>query len=293
VSITHDHHVHPDAKDGQKVLGPNAWKRADGQQGSKTCDQAVMGVIVVGPHRGRSHLVCTDKTCKVHFAREQRLAKQRAELTGAANSSRSTGKSNEKAAAAVLARVASERANKVRNARMRMRWEQAMPKLLEAAFEHCRKASLTASSPLGAFILKTLTDYQEVLTPKGAPAGRNAEEFARLVACKVVAREMGEYHASEQFPAIAKKLGFDVVKVLNAAAPADKDVAGVCSQCGCTEGNPCWKDGKGCSWVNKEKTLCSACPKPKDAPESVAAPGKAKPTARVKRSKPKKRSRAR
>ena len=287
VSITHDHHIHPDAHDGQKVLGPKSWKRADGQQGSKTCDASVMGVIVVGPHRGRSHLVCTEKTCKVHFAREQREGKQRAELTGASNRSGSKGKSNEASARA--------RFDRIRTARARMRWEQAMPKLLEAAFEHCRKASLNASSPLGAFILKALTEYGVAPVPKGAPAGRNTEEFARLVACKLVAREIGEYNASHQFPAIAKKLGFDVEKVLNAAAPADKDVAGVCSQCGCTEDQACWKDGKRCSWANKEKTLCSACPKPaaKDAPPSAGEPAKSKPTARVKRSKPKKRGRAR
>lgn len=34
---------------------------------------------------------------------------------------------------------------------------------------------------------------------------------------------------------------------------------GTCSQCGCTDDNAC---AGGCSWVDEDHTLCSACAEP-------------------------------
>ena len=44
-----------------RTYGPQSWKRADGKHGSKTCENSVLGVIVVGPGRGETFQVCIDK----------------------------------------------------------------------------------------------------------------------------------------------------------------------------------------------------------------------------------------
>ena len=54
----------PPRREGRR--GPHlrswSWKRADGKPGSKTCENSVLGVIVVGPGRGETFQVCIDKS---------------------------------------------------------------------------------------------------------------------------------------------------------------------------------------------------------------------------------------
>lgn len=84
ISITYNHHTHPSARDdAERTYSPQSWRRADGREGSATCDHAVLGVVVVGPHQGRAFQVCIARdTCRVHFADEisakEKAAKARA-----------------------------------------------------------------------------------------------------------------------------------------------------------------------------------------------------------------------
>jgi ParB/RepB/Spo0J family partition protein len=80
VKITSNFYVQDMARDPkERTIGPMSWRRADGKRGSKTCDEAVTGVVVVGPGRGQAFKVCLDKKgCAKHWAAEQRLSRQRA-----------------------------------------------------------------------------------------------------------------------------------------------------------------------------------------------------------------------
>lgn len=81
VFVTHEHYVQPEARnERERTFGPSSWKRADGKQGSKTCDFSRPGVIAAGPGRGDAFRVCTDKkNCKAHWAKEQRESQRRAD----------------------------------------------------------------------------------------------------------------------------------------------------------------------------------------------------------------------
>jgi ParB/RepB/Spo0J family partition protein len=84
ISITFNHFTQPDARDdADRTYGPQSWRRADGQEGSKQCFDAVLGVVVVGPRQGRSMDVCIARDkCRVHFGEEiaakEKAAKARA-----------------------------------------------------------------------------------------------------------------------------------------------------------------------------------------------------------------------
>jgi ParB/RepB/Spo0J family partition protein len=69
VFITHDSFVPSELKTEQKVIVCTSWHRADGKKGSKTCEHAVTGVIVIGADRGEAFKVClAKKDCKKHWA---------------------------------------------------------------------------------------------------------------------------------------------------------------------------------------------------------------------------------
>lgn len=76
--ITYGHFVHPEAREGRTLTRPS-WKRADGEQGSKTCEFSRLGFVAVGYRRGDAFLVCVDKDhCPVHWASERRARAKRA-----------------------------------------------------------------------------------------------------------------------------------------------------------------------------------------------------------------------
>jgi ParB/RepB/Spo0J family partition protein len=53
VHITYDHQLKYDAKDHKvRTFGNRSWKRADGQEKSKTCEHSVVGYVVAGKDRG-------------------------------------------------------------------------------------------------------------------------------------------------------------------------------------------------------------------------------------------------
>jgi hypothetical protein len=75
IAITHEYHVHPDAKDEkERTFGPTSWKRADGLVGSHTCEHAVLGVVTAGAQEyGQSLEVCIAREkCAIHWKQEQR-----------------------------------------------------------------------------------------------------------------------------------------------------------------------------------------------------------------------------
>jgi len=79
-SITFDSYVQPDAKNGlgtERIYTVVSWKRADGQEKSKPCEDSVLGVVVVGPRYGETFSVCVKKGCPVHWPEDKKAkAKQ-------------------------------------------------------------------------------------------------------------------------------------------------------------------------------------------------------------------------
>lgn len=95
VPITHAHHVHPDAKDGDKrIYSVVSWQRAD----KRTCEYSVLGMVVAGAGRGESFQVCVNKDrCTTHWGQEVRA---RAKKLAARSAPASTSKAADEKASA-------------------------------------------------------------------------------------------------------------------------------------------------------------------------------------------------
>lgn len=276
VPITFEYQVHPDARDGSRVLTSRSWKRADGLEKSKTCEHAVTGVIVIGPGRGEAFKVCTDKKkCAVHWAEEQREAKKRA--AGAGDTSAKDRYAEQ--------RRKQEEENAKREA-ARARWQKALPAIAEAVNARVKAMPAKATGLLADIVAGEVADRHHKVP--SLPRGKSAEDLVRHLASCVINAEAGGYFGHERFPKAAKAFGIDVAKILDAAAPLEPKpkapagaVAGECRVCHCTEDNAC--EG-GCSWEDETQTLCSECvgmddaapEKPKKKP-AAKKPTKKKP----------------
>ena len=216
ISITHNYHVDPGAKpeDGERTYTSSSWKRADGQQGSKACDRAVTGVIVVGPGRGEAFKVCTDKKkCTVHWGGEIREAAKRAKLAA-------TGGEDEvhTARAKVAARQAEQRA---RQESERAAFIAAKARILEAVAAQVKKLPATATGALAQILTREI-DRTSRNSSKAISLGTTAADLLRYLAFSIIESEINYYNAHETFPKMAKGLGIDVAKLLKGttAAPA-------------------------------------------------------------------------
>jgi ParB/RepB/Spo0J family partition protein len=216
VPITHDHYVRPEARDGSRIVGPRSWKRADGTLGSKTCLKAVTGVLVVGPGRGEAFKVCVDKKgCATHWGQDQREAKKRA---AAVASSGTTGLDR-------YAREQQEREREREREKARQaRWEQALPAILAAVAEGVKKASTSATGPLGDALVKAC---EPRFTRRSAsvlalvPRGKTAEDLVRFAAFAVLCGSTMDYYAHQSFPKLARSVGVDVKALLPALPKAE------------------------------------------------------------------------
>ena len=208
IPITHSHYIQEEAREG-RTFGPRSWKRADGQRGSKTCDRAVTGIIVVGPGRGDAFKVCVNKEkCKVHWGAEHRAKKKRAAV-GAAGAAI---QSNKRWEAERQKREAEEK-----------RWEKAVPAIARAVAERVKVAPAGATGPLAQLLVDFWNPH---LFTKGSPdlvpRGKSAEDLVRHLAYLVLKEEMADFYDRERFIKRAKALGVDVAKVLAAESPAEK-----------------------------------------------------------------------
>lgn len=219
VLITREHYVQPTARDGQRILGPASWKRAE-----EPCDDAAIGVVAVGAGRGQSFPVCTaKKTCRTHWAAEIKAAQasaREAEL-------RKAGGGEEKKAPEdpYAARQAKDDAE-------RKLWVRARPEILKAIAARVRALDATASGVLADLIREAVTYNADVRLAEaekcGVKRGKTAEDFLRQLAFVVATDELlDEYAAPQDFPPMAKRLGIDLKPILAAAkkaAPASAPV---------------------------------------------------------------------
>jgi ParB/RepB/Spo0J family partition protein len=149
VHITYDHFVKPDARSTERTYTVRAWKRADGEQGSKPCDRSVLGVVVVGPAQGEAFRVCVHKDCDVHWAQERKEAERRA-------SQSSRGERAHDDAEERKAKARQEREEAARRA-----WEAEKITLLKALGAH-----VAALKPDICQVLRERRGYQVVQAAK-------------------------------------------------------------------------------------------------------------------------------
>jgi ParB family chromosome partitioning protein len=217
ISITHEYVVHPDARDEkERIYSERSWKRADGQQKSKTCEHSITGVIVVGPGRGEAFKVCIAREkCETHWATEQReKAKRTTSTSGRSNKADRWKREEEK-----------RRAEQAKAEAARERWTKATPAILEAVAAAVKKASTKASGLLAQTIVDAVCRHGGV--PKAAvelvPRGKSADDLVRHAAFIVLCNQVGGWNAAAEFPKRAKAFGVDVAKILGQAAPVEAE----------------------------------------------------------------------
>lgn len=215
VAIHFGHFVQESARADERTFGSGSWKRADGQQGSKRCEQAVLGVVAVGEGQGQAFAVCVAKDkCDVHWKQERKDRERSQKL-------RSSGRT--KQAEARERKVEEERkAREAKEAAEVKRFEAARPVILSAVAAAVRKRK---PSQLADFLLTAVDGLSyssgaakrralEYIKPKS-----KADDIVRAAALVVLAGELYGYSAARgHFAKRAKAFGVDLNKILAASA---------------------------------------------------------------------------
>lgn len=212
--ITYEHQVVPEAR-GAKTFGPKSWKRADGKHGSKTCEHAEPGMVVVGAHRGEVFDICRRKEkCQVHWGKEMREKAKRAKQ---GPKDPDAGKDRYKIEQEKReAEQAKERAEQER-------WIKAVPAIAAAFAE--RIASIPADSE--SRIAATVLDYampggERRNMVKLLPLDASADNVVRRAAFALLIQEMYHYDAARSFPKRAREFDIDVRAIVDQVAPKPK-----------------------------------------------------------------------
>jgi ParB family chromosome partitioning protein len=216
VHITHEYRVHEDAKDadGKRTFGTTSWQRADGEQDSKGCPHAVLGLVVAGPDRGQAFDVCIAKDkCMVHWASEVREKAKRAKERDAG-----TGKATKEPPAP--REQSWEREQRLRE-EARARFKPIMPKVYDALVAAVKTASTKAGGPLDQLIFR---DSEKPRAKDAVPRGKSPEDLMRHLAYREIDRQ-GDWHAHETLPQLGKILGVDVAAIVKAHSPKEEKAA--------------------------------------------------------------------
>ena len=220
IPITHEHYVQPDAREG-RTFGPRSWKRADGKKGSKPCEHAVTGVLVVGPGRGEAFKVCVDKDkCARHWGAEKREREKRAQQLA-----KSGGAAPRDREDRLHAKYEEERKRKEAEP---ARWVKATPKILEVLAAAVKKAPTKAGGLLASIVIEACAEHgygRKKYAADYMPRGTSAEDVVRHAAFAVLSGELQEYDAAKTFPKRAKAFGLDVREIVDEVAPAAKAAA--------------------------------------------------------------------
>lgn len=218
ISITHDHFVQPEAKDGTRIFGPSSWKRADGLAGSKLCDRSAIGVVVAGPGRGDAFAVCTNKKlCLVHWGKEikERESAEKKKATG-------KPKAEERWEKEQREREAEQAKRKERMAA----FARSADKITAELADRVKKAPAKAGSFLvDGILLPQIFHGQPKKAAALVPPGKTPEDALRFLAFAIIHSAIDRaWDAFEVVPKIAKALGVDVAKII-AATEAEIAVA--------------------------------------------------------------------
>lgn len=218
IQITHERKIADDAKvKGARVYGPQSWQRADGRDGSKSCEHSLAGVIVVGDGYGEAFNVCIDKKrCKVHFAAEihnrEQLEKDLGK-SGATGADRAELERKKKAEAEA-ARKATEK-----------RYVRALPSIRAAFAERAKSAPVDfLKGRVLAGLGQGLSDRDFTAAAKELPPGNTLEGWVRTLALAAVIDSTDlnwqkgfDSYEQEQLRDDGKKWSVDVVKLVESA----------------------------------------------------------------------------
>ena len=207
VQITYEYQTPPDARDGSKIYTPQAWRRADGREKSKVCDNSVIGVVAIGPLRSEAFDVCiAKKTCTTHWGPEIREAKERVKE---AESGATNGEDR-----AAKERVSAEEHNK-KIREERERYTKAGPALVAALNARVKALPVKAHGVVADLLAGFVDTRQE---KAALPRGKTAEDLARhLVSGTLAECALDPWSAQRRLPQLAKKLVIDVEKIVKAA----------------------------------------------------------------------------
>ena len=211
VKISYDHMLQPEAKaEGERTYGARSWKRADGETDvegdrSQACGFARLGVVVAGPSRGDSFLVCVDKKkCDVHWKRERQDSAREAKARAGSTSD---------------GYVAQQRREQEKQAAEQKRWEQARPKIQAAIEARIAALEVKPGGPVARLLIKAVS-WNGV---KGSGEVKTLDQLVRLLARHIVAEALRQtYSASRTWPELGKAFGVDVAAIRDAVAPAEK-----------------------------------------------------------------------
>lgn len=196
VHITRSYRVADDARDdAERTFGSESWKRADGQEKSKTCEHSVLGIIVAGEDQGQSFDVCVARDkCRVHWGDVIRRKEQNAKLRDSGQTAKA-----EKREAAEERRE--QRAEQERQ-RKQARWNKFYPALRKAVGEAVGKLK-TVNGPL----------YEKTLRHWQLPAGTKPADLP-IAMLRDAVRSKFHGYASDYYETElvgwAKALGVDV-----------------------------------------------------------------------------------
>lgn len=211
IKITRDYRVPDDAKDPkERTYGEASWKRADGQEKSKLCEYAVLGIVVAGPGRGDPFKVCVEKKkCEVHWGKERREREQAARQGNGASSWQEQERKRHARYEAEQKAAELERA----------RWKRALPDLVKAVAAKLAVAPAGLDSPIGKMLLR---HHRSSAGGGFTPKGKTAEDLVRVLAYQTLAVDaLNEWRAPGNAPRELKLLGLDAQAIVDRVAPKE------------------------------------------------------------------------
>lgn len=188
-----------------RVYGEQAWKRADGKEGSKVCDRSVLGVIASGPGQGEAFQVCINKDrCLIHWGDVIKAREKRASATPEQRA-KSDNKDEERETKAQREYAERERKREI--------WNKHEEKII-AAVE--AKIKTMDAKPNG-FLANCVVQYMDHGSKKvGFPRGKSHEDLIRYLGAIAIRDKARDWNAHETFPTVAKAMGLDLSKILPA-----------------------------------------------------------------------------
>lgn len=220
VHITYDYRVPDAARDPDKrTYGREHWKRADGEEDSKECEHVALGVVVAGPRRSKSFLVCVARDrCEIHWKKEIAEAARRRKNTQTSTSRGGAAASAELTAAQKKQQEKDAQAAKAAELAL-ARHTKALPAIKRAAEIGIGRAP---AAKLIALVMDEKHDRLENLwgvSMKRVAKAKTADAFLRTIAVECLQREIEEPYDYDECAAILKALGVDYGKLLDEHAP--------------------------------------------------------------------------
>jgi len=207
VSITHEHFVQPEAKDGDRIIGPRSWKRAPYEE----CEHVVMGVIAAGPGRGEAFPICIDKKkCSIHWGKEQREAAKRAKANLGDKRADRQKKDRER-----------WEEQQARDQARADQWQKALPAIREAIAGKVKSSPANTSGLLAKILIAKVKPWGGASSAaKLVPLGKTAEDLVRHAAFLAIDQRAQYAYGDTEYHKTAKALGVDLKKILAGYAPA-------------------------------------------------------------------------